>query len=101
MSGPAGILYDIDGVLVTSWRALPGASDAVRSLAERGLRRAFLTNTTSRTQAEIAERLCPAGLEVGAHELVPAARFAVQHPRRHHPGARTRAPSHGDTAAGL
>ncbi|MBF6159649.1 HAD-IIA family hydrolase [Nocardia cyriacigeorgica] len=92
----AGILYDIDGVLVTSWRALPGAPDAVRSLADRGLRRAFLTNTTSRTQAEIAERLCAAGIEVRAEEIVTAARLTVEYLRRNHPGARTWVLNHGD-----
>ncbi|WP_280384449.1 hypothetical protein [Nocardia wallacei] len=64
MSGIQGVLYDIDGVLVTSWRAIPGAAEAVRGLREAGLRRAFLTNTTSATCAEISERLCAAGISV-------------------------------------
>ncbi|TLG13872.1 HAD-IIA family hydrolase [Nocardia cyriacigeorgica] len=97
----AGILYDIDGVLVTSWRALPGAADAIRRLAERGLRRAFLTNTTSRTQAEIAERLCAAGIEVSADEIVTAARLTVEYLRRNHPGARAWVLNHGDIDADL
>ena len=30
-----GLLFDIDGVMVTSWQALPGAADAVAELARR------------------------------------------------------------------
>ncbi|NEW39601.1 HAD-IIA family hydrolase [Nocardia cyriacigeorgica] len=92
----AGVLYDIDGVLVTSWRALPGAPDAVRRLAEQGLHRAFLTNTTSRTQAEIADRLCAAGIEVSPAEIVTAARLTVEYLRRDHPDARALVLNHGD-----
>ncbi|MFE3446791.1 HAD-IIA family hydrolase [Nocardia sp. NPDC059180] len=97
----AGVLYDIDGVLVTSWRALPGAPGAVRSLAQQGLRRAFLTNTTSRTRAEIAERLCAAGIEVAVDEIATAARLTVEYLRRNHPDARTWVLNHGDIDADL
>ncbi|WP_024801863.1 HAD-IIA family hydrolase [Nocardia sp. BMG51109] len=95
MAGIRGVLYDIDGVLVTSWRAVPGAADAVRAVHEAGLRRAFLTNTTSASCAEIAERLCAAGIPVDISEIVTAARLTVEYLSRHHPGARVWVLNHG------
>ena len=52
-----GLLFDIDGVMVTSWQALPGAVEAIADLADQGIPRMFLTNTTSRSRGEIAEAL--------------------------------------------
>ncbi|WP_040792845.1 HAD-IIA family hydrolase [Nocardia paucivorans] len=96
-----GVLYDIDGVLVRSWQEIPGAAEAVRRISEDGLRRAFLTNTTSRTRAEIAERLCAAGIEVAPDEIVTAARLTVEYLRRTHPDARVWVLNHGDIAVDL
>lgn len=31
----AAVLFDIDGVLVLSWRAIPGAAETVRQLTHR------------------------------------------------------------------
>ncbi|TXB93553.1 TIGR01458 family HAD-type hydrolase, partial [Mycobacterium tuberculosis] len=42
----AAVLFDIDGVLVLSWRAIPGAAETVRQLTHRGIACAYLTNTT-------------------------------------------------------
>lgn len=33
----AAVLFDIDGVLVLSWRAIPGAAETVRQLTHRGI----------------------------------------------------------------
>lgn len=40
----AAVLFDIDGVLVLSWRAIPGAAETVRQLTHRGIACAYLTN---------------------------------------------------------
>ncbi|MGW4088415.1 HAD-IIA family hydrolase [Nocardia sp. NPDC004750] len=96
-----GVLYDIDGVLVTSWREIAGAAAAVRRIREGGLRRAFLTNTTSRTCAEIAERLCGAGIEVEPAEIVTAARLTAEFVRGRYPGAAVWVLNHGDIDADL
>ena len=47
----SGVLIDIDGVLIVSWRPLPGAVAAMRQLSAAGLRLALVTNTTSRQGA--------------------------------------------------
>ncbi|MET9287304.1 HAD-IIA family hydrolase [Nocardia beijingensis] len=96
-----GVLYDIDGVLVTSWREIAGAAAAVRRIREGGLRRAFLTNTTSRTCAEIAERLCDIGIEVDPVEIVTAARLTAEFVRERYPGAAVWVLNHGDIEADL
>ena len=67
-----GVLFDIDGVLVTSWRPIDGAAETLRALEERQIARSFLTNTTTRTRQQIAELLCAAGIEVAADEVVTA-----------------------------
>ena len=50
-------LFDIDGVLVTSWEPIDGAAEALKALESEDVRRCFLTNTTSRTRVQIAELL--------------------------------------------
>ncbi|MFF7938801.1 HAD-IIA family hydrolase [Nocardia gamkensis] len=96
-----GVLYDIDGVLVTSWQEIEGAAAAVRRIGESGLRRAFLTNTTSRTCAEIAQRLCDAGIEVEQGEIVTAARLTAEFVRGRYPDAAVWVLNHGDITADL
>lgn len=93
-----GVLFDIDGVLVTSWRPLPGAAQAVAAVDGAGLRRAFLTNTTSRTRAEIASALTAAGIGVHVDEVVTAAALTAEYLRLHHPGARCFVLNSGDIA---
>ncbi|WP_431956998.1 HAD-IIA family hydrolase [Nocardia lijiangensis] len=96
-----GVLYDIDGVLVTSWQPIDGALAAVRELRERGLRRAFLTNTTSSTCAEIGKRLTTAGFEIDTGEIVTAGRLTAEFLRRRYPDARVWVLNHGDIAEDL
>ena len=47
-----GVLFDIDGVLVTSWEPIRGAAEALRVLADNQIARSYLTNTTTRTGAD-------------------------------------------------
>ncbi len=83
-----GVLFDIDGVLVTSWSPLPGAREALEWVRSAGARRAFLTNTTSKTAGDIATALRACGLDVDGAEIVTAARLTGEHLRNHYPGQR-------------
>ena len=83
-----GVLFDIDGVLVTSWRPIDGAAETLRALEERQIARSFLTNTTTKTRQQIAELLCAAGIEVAADEVVTAAVLTADYVRDRYPGAR-------------
>jgi HAD superfamily hydrolase (TIGR01458 family) len=88
MDEPSAFLLDIDGVLVTAWEPIPGAVGAVTALRRAGHGLRFLTNTTSRTAAEIASALGDAGIDVHDGELLTAAVATGEHLRLHHPGAR-------------
>ncbi len=83
-----GVLFDIDGVLVTSWKPIPGAAETLRTLADHQVACAYLTNTTTRTRAQIAELLTDAGMNVTADEVITAAVLTADYVRSRHPDAR-------------
>ncbi|CDO28576.1 HAD-IIA family hydrolase [Mycolicibacterium porcinum] len=83
-----GVLFDIDGVLVTSWQPIDGAAQTLRVLAENDIARSYLTNTTTRTRAQIADLLTAAGMDVAAHEVITAAALTAEYVRDRYPGAR-------------
>ncbi|MDP4960283.1 MAG: TIGR01458 family HAD-type hydrolase, partial [Mycobacterium sp.] len=74
-----GVLFDIDGVLVTSWRPIDGAAQAVRALDEHRVARSYLTNTTTLTRAQIAAALSAAGMTVRPDEVITAASLTADH----------------------
>ncbi|MGE2832941.1 HAD-IIA family hydrolase [Mycobacterium sp. SMC-4] len=82
-----GVLFDIDGVLVTSWKPIPGAAETLQWLAERQVACAYLTNTTTRTRVQIAELLTDAGMAVAPDEVITAAVLTAEYVRSRHPGA--------------
>jgi len=57
-------LIDMDGVLVHEGHALPGASDFLARLVERGRRFLVLTNNSIFTPRDLSARLAHAGLQV-------------------------------------
>ncbi|MCB1272413.1 MAG: HAD-IIA family hydrolase [Microthrixaceae bacterium] len=72
MERPAGVLLDIDGLLVVSWDPVPGAVDAVARLRSGGVPVRFVTNTTSRSAGEIAASLRGVGFDLEDSELLTA-----------------------------
>jgi HAD superfamily hydrolase (TIGR01450 family) len=96
-----GVLFDIDGVLVTSWRPLPGAAETLRALADRRIACSFLTNTTTRTRAQIAEAMSAAGMDVRPDEVITAAVLTAEYVRTHHPGAHCVLVNNGDITADM
>ena len=91
-----GVLFDIDGVLVTSWRPIPGAADTLRVLADHQIACSYLTNTTTLTRREIAAALADAGINVRPDEVITAAALTADYVRSHHPGARCYLINSGD-----
>jgi len=83
-----GLLIDIDGVLTVSWEPIEGSPDALRTLRRRGVPLRFATNTTTRTRAEVAERLGAAGFDVDVSEILSAPAATAAYLRREHPGER-------------
>lgn len=83
-----GVLFDIDGVLVTSWEPIEGAAETLRTLADNRIARSYLTNTTTRTRAQIAELLTDAGMAVASDEVITAAALTAEYVRGQYPDAR-------------
>lgn len=96
MATPDALLVDIDGVLVLSWKPLPGAREAIDALRSAGVPMRFLTNTTSRTRAAITDTLRRVGFDVAADEVLTVAAATSDHLRKLHPGARCLLLNHGD-----
>jgi HAD superfamily hydrolase (TIGR01458 family) len=96
-----GILLDIDGVLATSWKPLPGAIETLNWLREHGVPFRLTTNTTTHTRADLARTLGDAGLVVADDEIVTAVVATATHLRDAHPGARVFVLSEGDALADL
>jgi HAD superfamily hydrolase (TIGR01457 family) len=67
------ILLDLDGVLYRWPEAIRGAPDAVQRLREAGKGIAFVTNNSSRTPEQVADRLSSVGVEADPAEVVTSA----------------------------
>jgi HAD superfamily hydrolase (TIGR01458 family) len=65
----AAILLDVDGVLHVSGDPIAGAAAAVRRLRDDGHRIRFVTNSTTRSRAQLAEHLRTIGIELDEEEL--------------------------------
>jgi len=65
----AAILLDVDGVLHVSGAPIAGAAGAVRRLREDSHRLRFVTNTTTRSKAQVAAQLRAMGIDLDDDEL--------------------------------
>ena len=101
MSRADGLLLDIDGVLAVSWEPLPGAVDALASFRRDGVPFRLITNTTTKTRAELTGTLRRAGFDVDPDEVVTAVVATAQHLREHHAAAGVFVLSDGDASADL
>lgn len=63
------IIFDLDGTLYTGDALIPGAVEVVYALKDAGMPLRFLTNTTSRGRAALAERLTRMGFPVAESEV--------------------------------
>lgn len=101
MTAVGGLLVDIDGVLVVSWEALPGAGAALAALRAAQLPIRFVTNTTSKTRDQITGALRAAGFDVDPTEVLTAAAATDSLLALRYPGARCLLLNSGDIASDL
>lgn len=101
MDGIEGVLLDIDGVLVDGWIPIDGAPAAVATLRAAGLPLAFLTNTTTRSQAQVVGALRDAGFDVAPDDVTTAAVATGRYLAAAHPGARCLVLNEGDGTVDL
>jgi HAD superfamily hydrolase (TIGR01457 family) len=66
-------LLDLDGVLYRGDQPVEGAGEAVERLRARQKGLAFVTNNSSRTPAQVAEKLTSVGVPAGPEEVVSSA----------------------------
>ena len=67
------ILFDLDGVLYRGEDAVPSAPPTLAELRRRGVRPVFLTNNSSRTPRQVAEKLRGIGIEAEPGKVVTSA----------------------------
>lgn len=70
---PQLILLDLDGTLYVGNQAIAGAITCLGRLRERGIALRFITNTTTKSQAELVAQLRVMGFQIEADELISAA----------------------------
>jgi HAD superfamily hydrolase (TIGR01450 family) len=72
------IICDLDGVVYRGSDVLPGAANALERLDRFGFRVVFVTNNSSRTESQVADKLeALTGLRPDPDNLVTSARAAV------------------------
>ena len=65
-----GVIFDIDGTLVSNNQPLPGAIEALASLRARGVMLRLVTNTTSRTAEQLGAVLRALGFDIQDNEIM-------------------------------
>jgi HAD superfamily hydrolase (TIGR01458 family) len=100
-SGVEAVLLDIDGVLVVSWEALPGAPESLTWLRDNDVPYLLATNTTTLSRASLADKLREAGFDVDAAQLITAPAITAAYLASHHRAARCFLLAKGDVADDL
>jgi HAD superfamily hydrolase (TIGR01450 family) len=65
-------LIDLDGVLCVGSQVIAGAGEALRQLADDAVPVRFLTNTTTKTAAEVASKLDRLGFDINPGDILSA-----------------------------
>src|SRR5690606_21023889 len=73
-----GYILDLDGTLYRGEQAIPGARYFVEQLRERGIPHLFLTNNSSRTPEQVAEKLRRLGFPAEAEQVFTSAQSAAR-----------------------
>jgi 4-nitrophenyl phosphatase len=76
-------LLDLDGVLYRGETALPGARELLELLRVRGIPHLFLTNNSSRTPVQYADKLGRMGIRATPDRILTSAIVAVADLQRH------------------
>lgn len=73
-----GILFDLEGVLYQEGEIIPGALEAIRAVAEKGIAMRFLTNTTTLPRSKIVARMQDMGFNLQPEQVFTPALAACQ-----------------------
>lgn len=72
MAAPSAFLLDLDGVFYVGDRLVPGGNETLTELRRRGLPFRFVTNTTTKTAAQLLGKLAAIGLDARPAEVFTA-----------------------------
>jgi len=71
------ILFDLDGVLYNSETPIAGAAETLAWVRQRRIPHLFVTNTTSRSRAVLAEKMANFGIPVSETEILTPCEIAA------------------------
>ena len=77
------VLLDLDGTLYLGDRLFPWTPGFLATLRERGLKRIFMTNNSSRNAVTYAEKLRRLGVEAAPEEIITSGQSAILYLRDH------------------
>jgi len=78
-------LIDMDGVLVSGRKLIPGASEFIQSLHEKGLGYLVLTNNSIYTPPDLSHRLQMLGLDINSERIFTSAMATARFLDSQHP----------------
>lgn len=71
------LMADLDGTLYRGPEVIPGAVEAVRAAAERGVRTVYVTNNASRRPVDVAVHLVELGFPAAERDVVASSQAAA------------------------
>lgn len=84
---PLGILFDLDGVIYNADRLIDGAVETIAWVRSERIPHLFVTNTTSKSRADIASKLSRFGIPASADDIFAPAMAAAEYLRERRDGA--------------
>jgi 4-nitrophenyl phosphatase len=78
-----GLLIDLDGVVYTGREPIPGGAHFLAEARRRGLKFLLVTNNSTASPEQVAERLRGMGIEVLPEEILTSAQAAAAYVRAH------------------
>lgn len=67
-----GVLFDLDGVLYVGEKVIDGSRETLEFLQQRNISYRFITNTSTRTASDVANKLQDLGFDIQAEDIFSA-----------------------------
>ncbi|MBM3127476.1 MAG: HAD-IIA family hydrolase [Chloroflexi bacterium] len=83
-----GFIFDLDGTVYLSERALPGAVETIATIRARGLECVFISNKPLEPASAYAAKLTRLGIPATPNDVITSVRVLIAYLRDHAPDAR-------------
>ena len=77
-----GILFDLDGVLYIGQQPIAGAREALQEIRALGLKRRFITNTSTLSRNSLRLKLASLGFDIASEEIISAPQATIYYLRQ-------------------